>query len=190
MKLTPWRKHSEMGLDFPSMASPRYFRDQMDRLFDSFFGSSPFGESAMTGGAAGVWVPDLEISDTDKEIVVRAEVPGLRPEDIDIRLTGNVLTISGEKKEETEENKGGYIRSERRYGVFSRAVQLPPNVKEDSVTADYDKGVLTLKIGKQEGSGSRKIQVQASTQKQGEKQPEKPAQQPPPSGGSTAEPNQ
>ena len=83
------------------------------------------------------------------------------PEDIEVRVSGNVLTLSGEKKEETEEKKEGFYRSERRYGSFFRTVDLPPGAKADAVTAEYDKGVLTVRIAKSEEPASRKIEVKS-----------------------------
>ena len=158
MKGTPWRKHQELSRDVASPGSLRRFRDQMDRLFDSFFGLAPWEEAALTAGA-GAWTPDLEVVESDKEVVVKAEMPGLDPKDIDIRVSGNVLTLSGEKKEEKEEKKEGYYRSERRYGSFFRSVELPQGAKADDVIAEFDKGILTLKIPKTGEPAARRIEV-------------------------------
>jgi len=150
-------KRSELSREVAGEGSLRRFRGQMDRLFDSFFGLSPWEDSGLSGS----WTPDLEVADTGKEIVVKAEVPGLGPEDIDVRVTGNLLTLSGEKKEEHEEKKEGYYRSERRYGSFFRTVELPTGAKADAVTADYEKGVLTVRIAKSEESGSKRIEIKS-----------------------------
>lgn len=160
MRLTPWRKH-----DDPTRGSNRglrRFRDEMDQLFDSFFGGtrlSEWGFPESTGG----WVPEIEIIEGERDYTVRAEVPGLDPKDIDVSLTGNRLTISGEKKEETEEKRGGTFHSERRFGSFHRSIELPAGVNADAVTAEVDKGVLTLKIGKAEGAALQRIPVRPST---------------------------
>jgi HSP20 family protein len=150
-------KRTDLSRDVAGPGSLRRFRSQIDRLFDSFFGLSAPWEETMPG----TWIPDLEVLDTGKEIVVKAEVPGLGPEDIDVRVSGNVLTLSGEKKEETEEKKGGFYRSERRFGSFLRSIELPPGARADAVTAEYDKGVLTVRIAKGEESPAKKIQVKA-----------------------------
>lgn len=164
MRLTPWRKQSELSRESAGRSSLRGLRDQMDRLFDSFFGGSPWSDSGMSG-ASGAWDPDLELVETNREYTIRAEVPGLDPEEIDVRLNGNVLTLSGEKKEEREEKKAGVVRSERRYGSFFRSIELPADAKPETIDADYDKGVLTLKIAKGEGAGSRRIPVKAPAPK-------------------------
>lgn len=162
MRLTPWRKQTDLSRETPGPSSIRGLRDQMDRLFDSFFGGSPWIDAGYPA-AAGTWDPDLELVESDKEFTIRAEVPGLGPEDIDVRVTGNVLTLSGEKKEETEEKKSGYYHSERRYGAFQRSIELPDGAKPDSIAAEYDKGVLTLTIPKGEGVGSRRIPVKSTS---------------------------
>jgi HSP20 family protein len=140
-------------------SSLRRFRHQMDRLFDSFFGRSPWEEDSTLPASS--WTPDLEVADTGKEIVVKVEVPGLGPEDIDVRVTGNTLTLSGEKKEESEEKREGYYRSERRFGSFYRTVPLPAGAKSDAVTADYDKGILTVRIAKSEEAVSKRIEIRS-----------------------------
>jgi HSP20 family protein len=150
-------KRTDLSREVAGEGSLRRFRGHMDRLFDSFFGLSPWEDTALSGS----WTPDLEVAETGKEIVVKAEVPGLGPEDIDVRVTGNTLTLSGEKKEEHEEKKEGYYRSERRYGSFFRTVELPPGAKADAVTADYEKGVLTVRIAKSEESGSKRIEIKS-----------------------------
>ena len=164
MRLTPWRKQAELSRESPGRSSLRGLRDQMDRLFDSFFGGSPWSDTGYPG-ASGSWDPDLELVETDKDFTIRAEMPGLDPEDIDVRVNGNVLTLSGEKKEEKEEKQGGFFHSERRYGSFERSIELPTGVKPESIAAEYDKGVLTLKIAKGEGVGSRRIPVASTAPK-------------------------
>ena len=172
MRLTPWRKQAELARDLPGTGPLRLFRDEMDRLFDSFFGGAPWGPSGLS--SAGAWSPDLELSETDKEFVIRAEMPGLEPKDIDISITGNVLTLSGEKKEESEEKKGGYYRSERRFGSFCRRLELPPGTKSESVSAEFDKGLLTLKIAKDETAASKRVEIKTGSKTdQPEKQPKK-----------------
>jgi HSP20 family protein len=150
-------KRSELSREGAGGGSLRRFRHQMDRLFDSFFGSSPWDEDSTLPGSS--WTPDLEVADTGKEIVVKVEVPGLGPEDIDVRVTGNTLTLSGEKKEESEEKREGYYRSERRFGSFTRTIPLPAGARSDAVTADYDKGILTVRIAKSEDAVSKRIEI-------------------------------
>lgn len=159
MRLTPWRKHDVA--EFPA-TGVRTFRDEMDRLFDSFFGISPWTSTIHSSGS-GQWNPDLDVSETEKEFVIRAELPGLDPHDVDVRVTGNVLTLSGEKKEEAEDKKDGYYRSERRYGSFLRSLELPADTKPDLVSAEFDKGVLVVKVPKDEKAAPRKIEIKPKT---------------------------
>jgi HSP20 family protein len=92
--------------------------------------------------------PALDISETEKEIVAKAELPGIDPKDVAVTLRDNVLTIKGEKKFEGEEKKDNYHRIERSYGSFCRSVTLPSMVAEDNVKAKYDNGVLTITMAK------------------------------------------
>ena len=90
---------------------------------------------------------------------VRAEVPGVEPKDFDISVSGDVLSISGEKKEESEERRGNVYRSERRFGSFRRHVRLPEAVDTDKIEAEYDKGILTIRLAKSEKVVGRRIPV-------------------------------
>jgi HSP20 family protein len=124
-------------------------RSQMNRLFDEFFeqpfGLSPFfGESSLIGDFA----PRLDISETDKEITISAELPGIEPEDIDISLDRNTLTISGEKQVQEQEKNQRYYRIERSYGSFHRSIPLPNEVDEDKIDASFKRGVLKVKMPK------------------------------------------
>jgi HSP20 family protein len=132
------------------------FRNEVDRLFSRFFGDPWSGESAATYGG---WAPDVDMSERDREISIRAEIPGLDPHDIRISVTGNLLTISGEKKEVKEERKADYQVSEIRYGAFYRTIPLPESANADDVKAEYDQGVLSVRIGKKEGASARRIEV-------------------------------
>ena len=158
MRITPWRKHQDIA-EVPA-TGVRTFRDEMDRLFDSFFGISPWSSTLHSSGA-GQWNPDLDITETDKDLVIRAELPGIDPKDVDVRVTGNVLTLSGEKKDEREDRKVGYHRTERRYGSFFRSLELPANTKPAEVSAEFDKGVLMLHVPKDENAVAHKVEVKA-----------------------------
>ncbi len=130
-------------------------REEMDQLFSRFFGS----EGEMAGGA--MFSPSLDLSETDDEIEVRLDLPGFKPEEIDVDLNQDVLTVSGEHSEEKEEKEDGrrYHRIERRMGSFRRSVSLPASVQEDKVDASFRDGVLTIKMPKAEESRSRRIPV-------------------------------
>ena len=136
-------------------------RQAMDRLFeDSFVRPSraldAFGEVA---------APALDIYQTPSEIVVKAALPGVKPEDISVDITGETLTVKGESKAEQEAKREDYLYQERRYGSFSRSVVLPNGLKSDKAEATMEDGVLTLTIPKAEEVKPKKISVKAKEKK-------------------------
>ncbi len=108
------------------------------------------------------WVPSLDLSDRGDSLVAELEVPGMDPKDINISVTGNVLTISGEKKREREEDEHNYHLLERSYGKFSRSVQLPSTVDPDRVEASYKDGILSISLDKTERAKTKRIEVKAA----------------------------
>jgi len=121
------------------------FRQEMDRLMEDFFDgfrTLPFGKRSDT------FMPHVDVVDTEKEIEVSAELPGMDEKDIDVSLTGEALVIKGEKKEEKEEKGKDYYRSERSYGSFSRTIPLPVEVDTNKAAATFKKGVLTVSLPK------------------------------------------
>jgi len=134
-------------------------------MFDDVFGSlsrRPGGRQ--TGAELTEWAPAVDVLQRDGDLVVRAELPGVRPEDVDITLQNRVLTISGERREEQEEQRGGYHVRERRHGSFSRSMTLPEGVDEDSIRARYENGVLEVTIaGAAAVREPRRIQVEGAT---------------------------
>jgi HSP20 family protein len=128
---------------------------EVNRLFDDFFRAaempmfgrtfplSPFGD--LDSGAI---TPRIDVHETDKELRIAAELPGLSENEIDVSLSRDVLTISGEKKQEREQNVKGWYRMERSYGAFSRSVPLPFEVDQDSCKATFNNGVLTVSLTK------------------------------------------
>lgn len=107
----------------------------------------------------GIAGPSLDVSETDNEIEVRADLPGLKAEEIDIQVSGSTLTIRGERKEEKEEKGKTFHRVERRVGEFSRSVTLPCDVQESKVDAQYADGVLTIKLPKSPEARTHKVKV-------------------------------
>jgi len=130
------------------------FKDEMNKLFDSF---SKRGVTTRTG-----WAPPLDVSETDENIFVKAEIPGVEPKDIDISISGDTLTIRGEKKAEKEEKGKNYHFVERSYGNFSGSVVLPTSVKFEQVKAEYKKGILEITLPKSVKSEVKKIPVKVS----------------------------
>src|SRR5262245_46427350 len=126
------------------------FRAEMDSLFDRFLGGLPvfprmFGTSGDRGFAI---TPHMDVKETDKEIVVETDLPGIDEKNVSLALQDGVLTIRGERKHEHDEEKENYRVSERRYGSFQRSVRLPDTVDEDKVEATFNNGVLKVSLPK------------------------------------------
>jgi HSP20 family protein len=130
-------------------------RQAMDRLFEDSF-VSPLTLRGVNGETAG---PALDVHETGDEIVVSAALPGLKPDDVDITITGQTLSIRGEFKADEKVQRDQYLYRERRYGSFHRQLQLPVRVQGDAATATFEDGVLTLSIPKAEEVKPRQIQV-------------------------------
>jgi HSP20 family protein len=158
MSLIPWRTKQHNGL--PAESTPlATLRNEMDRLFDSFI-REPFGMldwPAFMGGEK--WWPAVDLSESDKEVTVRAEIPGIDPKELDVTVTGSQLVISGEKKESSEKTEKGFYHNEARYGSFRRVIPLPEGVDSEHVDASYANGVLTLKLQKTPAAAAKKIEI-------------------------------
>jgi HSP20 family protein len=124
----------------------RTFMDDLDRLFDGFRHPGPSGMSVLRSDNDVMWVPPLEVIERDGQLAIRAEVPGLSKDDVNIEIQDGQLVISGERKQEHEEQQGDVYRSERAYGSFCRAVLLPEGVKPEEATATFADGVLEITI--------------------------------------------
>ena len=145
MELTPWRPFGE-GLTS--------LRNEMDRLFDRFF-----GEKTSIEPIEGRWIPALDIVETKNAIVINAEIPGIDPQDINISITGDTLTIKGEKKQEKEEKDENYHKIERSYGSFSRSIRIPVDIHSEKIEAKYKNGILKITLPKKEESKPKEIKV-------------------------------
>lgn len=130
-------------------------RDAMDRLLGESFIRPWASLGTFFGGEALA----LDMYETDDSVVVEATVPGVKPEEIGVHVTGNVLTIKGERKEEKKEKKAAYIYQERTYGNFSRSVTLPTDVDVDKAEAEFEHGVLTLTLPKAEAVKPKTIKI-------------------------------
>ncbi len=147
MAMVPWRKRNQSELATP--------QGGMDDWFESFFRGldrplSFFGQRA--------W-PAIDVAERDETVLVRAEVPGLKPEEIDISVYGDTLTISGEKKESKEDQGDGFYHVESSYGSFRREVTLPTDVDESKIEATCKDGVLSITLPKAEKSKAVKVKV-------------------------------
>ena len=142
MKLVPWRPFREL--------TP--FRDEIDRLFEDFWGRWP-------AVLEREWAPALDVSETEDKVLVKVELPGIDPKDIEVTVQGDLLTIKGERKQEKEEKEEDYHRVERYYGSFCRTLRLPAVAEFDKIAAGYKDGVLKLSIPKKEEAKAKKIEV-------------------------------
>ena len=149
--------------------APRYsdpfgtLRSEMDRLFDSFMGGCPRSQACLvTRGFA--LSPSMDVKETDKEILVETELPGLGEKDISLTVQNGILTIQGEKKLDYDEEKENYHVMERRYGSFQRSLRLPDTIDDTKIDARFDNGVLKVTLPKRPEltREQRKIQIKKS----------------------------
>ena len=129
----------------------------MNRLFDRFF------EGRTANGTSRRWIPAMDLVETEDHLVLRGDLPGLTEDDIDIEIKDNVLTVSGERKAESEEKSEGYFRVERSFGSFSRSLTLPQGVEANKVEAHFDKGVLEVRIPKPAEAKPTRVQIGKGT---------------------------
>jgi len=144
MNIIPWKKKDD---------SVHSLQKQMNSMFDSFFRG--FDLDVSRDGFS----PALDVNETPEAVIVKAEIPGIPVKDVDISLTGDVLTISGEKKEEKEEKGENFHRVERSFGSFHRSVSLPSYIDSAKVEASARDGILTITIGKKPEMKAKKISV-------------------------------
>jgi HSP20 family protein len=135
----------------------RSLQDEVNRVFSSSFNRS--GDNELMRGA---WSPSVDIYENKDQIVLEAELPGLRPEDVNISVENNVLTIHGERKFEKKDEQDNFHRVERSYGSFTRSFTLPPTVATDNVDAIFENGMLKLTLAKREEAKPRRIEIKAS----------------------------
>lgn len=129
----------------------------MNRLFDRFF------EGRVANGTARRWIPAMDLVETDDHLVLRGDLPGMTEDDIDIEIKDNVLTVSGERKSDHEEKGEGFHRVERSFGSFSRSLTLPQGIDADQVEANFDKGVLEVRVPKPAEAKPTRVQIGKGT---------------------------
>jgi len=158
--IIPWSKE-ETGLSRRGVGEPLDFlQRRMNRVFDDFLGRSP---SELWNAFDGAFAPQIDVSETEKDVRVSAELPGLEEKEVEVTLTGTLLTIKGEKKEEQEEEKGDYWHHERSYGLFERSVELPAGLDADKANAKFKNGVLKVTIPKKPEVQSSKKKIELTT---------------------------
>jgi HSP20 family protein len=134
----------------------RSLQDEVNRVF-----SSNFSRSGETGLGRGAWNPSVDIFENKDQIVLEAELPGIAPEDVNISIENNVLTIHGERRFEKKDEGDNFHRVERSYGSFTRSFTLPPTVSSENVNANFDNGILRLELAKREEAKPRRIEIKA-----------------------------
>ncbi|HWF56690.1 MAG TPA: Hsp20/alpha crystallin family protein [Solirubrobacteraceae bacterium] len=130
-------------------------QSEINRLWGSFFDTPTHAAVARTAR----WIPATDLVESDSEYVLRADLPGLSEEDVNIEVADGVLTVSGERKTENEERRQGYHRLERASGSFRRSLRLPEGVDADAITASFDKGVLDVHVPKPAARQPHKVAI-------------------------------
>jgi HSP20 family protein len=139
-------------MEMALLVKPEPFTREVDRLFDAFFG----GEREAGGRR---WVPPMDLVEADDHFVLKADLPGLAEDDVSIEVQDGTLKISGERKAEHETREQGWYRLERSYGSFSRSLTLPDGVDADAISAEFDRGVLEVRIPKPEERKPRRVAI-------------------------------
>lgn len=146
--LIPWKKRNREVANL---------RKDFDDLMDSFFSEPVFSIPKLF--SEGSWYPSVDVSEGKSDIIVKAEIPGVDKEDIDLSLDGRLLTICGEKEHEKEETDEHYHRVESSFGFYRRTIELPADVDDSNVDAKYKNGVLKIKLKKAKEAETRKIKI-------------------------------
>ena len=134
------------------LVKPEPFTREIDRVFDAFFGQPDQGRR---------WVPPMDLVEAEDHFLLKADLPGLEEGDVNIEVQDGTLTISGERKAEHERREGGFYRIERSFGSFSRSLTLPDGVDAEAISAQFDRGVLEVRISKPEERKPRRVQIKA-----------------------------
>jgi HSP20 family protein len=138
------------------LVRPEPFSQEFDRLFSRLFD---------TGGgtlSSQRWIPPMDLIEADDHFVLRADLPGLSQDDVSIEVQEGNLTLAGERSAEHERSEQGWFRVERQFGRFSRSLTLPEGIDPDAVTAEFDRGVLTVRIPKPEQRQPRRVEIKAA----------------------------
>ena len=136
---------------------------EVNRVFDNMLGGLMRRSEGQQRAEVTEWAPAIDVVTEDGDLVIKAELPGVKQEDVDITLQDNVLTVSGQRKTEQEEERGGYYVRERQYGSFSRSLTVPEGVDESKIHARYENGVLEVTVeGAAQVQEPKRIQIEGS----------------------------
>ena len=148
MALVRFRNRGELA----PWSALREMERELSRVFGDFY-----GDNADLLNSA--WAPQVDLSETEDEYVLQADLPGLKRDDVELVCVDNVVNLKGERRHESKEEKGGYHRIERRYGGFQRSFEIPGGFDADKVTASFEDGVLTVHLPKREEQKPKQIKV-------------------------------
>jgi HSP20 family protein len=132
-------------------------QNEMGRWMNQVAGGTPGGTG--DGGQSSAWLPAVDVWETDRELVLSFDIPGIPEDKISVELEDNTLTVSGERERSQEESGERFYRYERRFGTFARSVTLPQGVNEEQIQADYRDGVLEVRVPKPEEQKPKRIQI-------------------------------
>lgn len=155
MALIRWQPMRQLGT----------LRQQMDRLFDDLLSDTELGGLSLRDFPAWssiegtTWMPAIELQDTEKDVILKAEIPGVEAKDLDVQVGREAVSIAGEHQQKEEKEEKGIFRSEFRYGKFQRVVPLPTQIHNDRVKAEFKDGILTLTMPKVEEAAQKKVKV-------------------------------
>lgn len=144
MEIVPWKPFGEVSS----------LRKEMDNLWNNFLGETSFPRYFPKD-----WLPSVDVSETEDQLLIKAELPGLEATDVSVSISGDLLTIKGEKKKEEEKKDEHFHSSERFYGSFQRSFRLPVNIKTDEVDATFKNGVLQVALRKTEETRKKEIEI-------------------------------
>lgn len=160
MSLIPWRhKREDPGGTGETEGALARLRDEVDQVFDRFFGEA-WGGGLLNSLTSGLGPgPRVDVAESEDEFTVTAELPGVAPENVEINVVGSMLTIRGEKQQESQEKSHSHLLTERRFGSFARTIQLPASVDPAKVDAVYRNGTVTITLAKHPEAKARRIEI-------------------------------
>lgn len=168
--ITPTREERSVGFNKPRGWSGGPFRtmqrmaDEMDRMFDEI-GFGRWMRPTWQGAGAGLWAPDIDVFQKNNELTIRADLPGMTRDEVSVEISDDAVTIQGERKRESEQEREGYYRSERSYGSFSRVVPLPEGAIAEQAKAIFRDGVLEITMPAPPASKGRRLEITGNARK-------------------------